>query len=888
MKREYIKRIKSRKALAYFVSILLILSFISAIAANTPLVMARSDQDTATEQAGGSEYQTVGSFPGEDKTETETPDGTMPVKEVGVKSLDEYTGSGTTGEQEPDPDNPPAVTQNETVGLNAGPDSCVYAVFYGQYDDRTGTFPILATRRGRLVQNETASESEAEFDLDDLTAVYDDDEKEEGAPPSMRFAGWTTEPVRDNTAGAATDILQSPCTFKVSEDPEDRVVRLYPVFEPIRWLEFDTNGSGAAYIAPESFPENEGFVFDNPLPVRSGYTFQGWYTEKEGGTQVTDAAQNIISAVNTSALEVRNGRLFIKEPYLQVKLYAHWAPGDSQYTVLIWKQKGTDDWDAAEKSYDLAESFSVPAVTDSTASVSDRYKELAEKNSINCRSEYQGFSYRDCSGDKTVTGDGKTVLDVYYDRNVHTFTFKSEDAVIHTVKGLYGSDISGIWRFTGTDGIAYPRTDTCTSWQPSGSAAYTAGITQMLMMPDEDITFTHTSTDGTKGYFHYYVEALPGAENTRTFSGKEFVPYNENTETVEGDLGTIDHEADFFLIEGFERLQAATADGNTVAAGSDTSWDSPGKNDIYFYYLRSSYTVEFVDTNDNSMILDESVLYQDSLEDKVPAVPDPPEGYRFTGWYADPGCTTAVFFHEPTQAEIDAVTDKDGDARYQVYDRMPAGALRIYAGWETIRDKIGLDPDGGEQSSAQSTFIREPDNGDPVGEYSNASGENEEIGTAKTVSDAGGGNVTDPGSAVLPDNAGQAADGVQPADDPLYDDGLTDKYSESETQSDILDNPAFRPSGGTDADETDDTDAAFIDNNTEARLKKTSPAPVTGVGKQSKTREVKGRSASPIPVTGFGEQTAPYIVVPAIILIAAVLVFICRKKGGKQNESSSL
>ena len=45
----------------------------------------------------------------------------------------------------------------------------------------------------------------------------------------------------------------------------------------------------------------------------------------------------------------------------------------------------------------------------------------------------------------------------------------------------------------------------------------------------------------------------------------------------------------------------------------------------------------------------------------------------------------------------------------------------------------------------------------------------------------------------------------------------------------------------------------------------------------------------PIPVTGAGEQATPYlVVVAAMILMTAVLVFICRKKGEKQNERSSL
>ncbi len=627
----------------------------------------------------------------------------------------------TPSDQQLDFNNVPPVTQTETVELYAVFESCVYAIFHEQYNGRTKTFPVFATRRGRLVRNEQTSKLEAEFNFDDLKVIYDDDEKEEGAPPSMQFVGWTTQQITDYTSGETAEKLPSPYTFSVSEDSPDKSIRLYPIFEPIRWLEFDSNGTGATYIPPKSFPKDEGIVFNNPVPVRSGYTFKGWYTDENSGVQVTDGSQNIISGINTEKLVSRDGKLFVKEPNIQVKLYAHWEPGASKYTVIVWKQKVTDapDLSDSEKSYDFSESFTVSAATGSTASVANQYKQFAIKNSANYKSEYQGFSYGRCSADDTVTGDGKTVLDVYYDRNVHTFTFKSNTAVIHSVRGIYGSDISGIWHFTGSNGINYPTSTT--SWKPTGSDTYTARITQMLLMPDEDITFTHTSTSNTKRYFHYYVEAFPGDENTRTYSGREFVPYNDNMETVENDFNYIYYEDDFFQLEGFERLAAATASGNTVTIGSNTPWNTSWNNNLYFYYLRKSYTIEYVDTFNNNVIIDKRVKYQESLEDTVPDVPQAPEGYHFTGWYADESCTTTVFFHEPTQAEIESVTDDDGDAHYQVYDRMHANALRIYAGWETIWYKIEIDPNGGELSTSQSTFFWEPYNGDPIVEYINAS-----------------------------------------------------------------------------------------------------------------------------------------------------------------------
>ena len=53
--------------------------------------------------------------------------------------------------------------------------------------------------------------------------------------------------------------------------------------------------------------------------------------------------------------------------------------------------------------------------------------------------------------------------------------------------------------------------------------------------------------------------------------------------------------------------------------------------------------------------------------------------------------------------------------------------------------------------------------------------------------------------------------------------------------------------------------------------------------------EVKVINTYPIPITGAGEQSTPYVVVTAVVLLtAAILVFICKRKGEKRNELSSL
>ena len=51
-------------------------------------------------------------------------------------------------------------------------------------------------------------------------------------------------------------------------------------------VEFNGNGGS---VTPARVTIEKGKAIQLPNPVRSGYDFKGWYTEKEGGTQITNA-----------------------------------------------------------------------------------------------------------------------------------------------------------------------------------------------------------------------------------------------------------------------------------------------------------------------------------------------------------------------------------------------------------------------------------------------------------------------------------------------------------------------------------------------------------------------------------------------------------------------
>ena len=645
------------------------------------------------------------------------------------------------------------VTETEELTLRAVFRSCVYAIFHDQYNGTSQKYPVTATRRGDLVSGtvidvygDTVNES-AEIFIGDLSVTFDDETHVENEPMQMAFKGWTIVPEQYQTIAEIKNYVDNYAqviqtdTIKIS-----KTTRLYPVFEPIRWLEFNTNQDspdenansyvGATYKPPLYFPAEEGFSFEGQTaPICAGYTFGGWYTGD--GVKVTDSDLNLVQSLSTDKLEVRNNRLFFKDiagqpKTIQFDLYAKWTPTTSKYTVVIWKQKDTDSpaLAAADKSWVFERSIMLNAQTGTSVSVANEYKNYGgntitvNENGIQRTYDFKGFSYdteRNALEDaaKTVRGDGKTILNVYYKRNSHTFTFRDSGTTVHTVTALYGSDISGIWSFVGSNGVTYPKSNVNTSWTPSGSSTYTARITQMLLMPDEDITFSHTTSSNVKRTFHYYVEALPNSENTRTYSGRQFVPYNDNLKTVNHDFNLIYYNDDFFELEGFTRFAIATENNTNVTnsiTNNGVSWNNSWNSELYFYYTRNSYSAEFIDSfNNEKLCADQNVLFQQRLESFIPDDPTPPEGYEFTGWYADQACSTPVAF---TEEQADYY--RSSGINFQDYTVMPSHALRVYAGWQTQWFKIEIDPNGGVLTGSQATWFWEPYNGDPIEEYKTA------------------------------------------------------------------------------------------------------------------------------------------------------------------------
>ena len=112
-----------------------------------------------------------------------------------------YNKNTDTHSEEPfDFENIAEVTQNEEVILRAVFKSCVYAIFYDQFDGKTEKFPVMATKQGALVHSSEfgnirdvyghQTEFLTKISIGDLLINYEDEDQAEGEPPGMLFEGW--------------------------------------------------------------------------------------------------------------------------------------------------------------------------------------------------------------------------------------------------------------------------------------------------------------------------------------------------------------------------------------------------------------------------------------------------------------------------------------------------------------------------------------------------------------------------------------------------------------------------------------------------------------------------------------------------------------------------
>ena len=350
------------------------------------------------------------------------------------------------------------------------------------------------------------------------------------------------------------------------------------------WIHF--NSAGGSYVAPQ-------FVTGNTIqpadPARPGFSFEGWY--EESGNRFT----------------------FGNQLTSNITLTAHWRSNTStKYTVIHWQEK------ADESGWSLHETETKTGGTDAQTAAASK--------------SYPGFTAQTIT-QQTINGDGSTIVNVYYKRNVYAVKFftikyegvrpfgryvKNKEIVSIRITAKYGANISNMW----PGGI----------WTTSpGGSTFQASIGTMPLGGDE---FFKTDQGNAKA--DYYLQSLAG----------NYVLHHTDTG---GPSSSIVTDEDRYPITGFTC--------NTAKSAKNGAWYNGAK----FYYDRNSYQIVFM--NHGSKEKELVKKYEQSIADAgyTPTAPANMQDYTFGGWFDNEKC--------------------EGSAYVFTGKKMPAHNLTLYAKW---------------------------------------------------------------------------------------------------------------------------------------------------------------------------------------------------------------
>ena len=383
-------------------------------------------------------------------------------------------------------------------------------------------------------------------------------------------------------------------------------IYLYPIIANGHWITFDSKGG--SYVDPQ-------FVTDTTeeptAPTKSGYDFAGWY---DGDTKFSFG-----------------GTLDSNKD-----LTAHWTAKNAvNYTVIHWLENADD----TEYSYKESVQMSGAAGSQTTATAKS----------------YEGFTAQTIT-QETIAGDGSTIVNVYYKRDVYEVKFYSvkwvptglsrgyydADKLLKTITAKHGAFIGDQW----------PTINGSSTWQtnPSGQP-YQVNIETM---PLGGATFYGPKTGSGSETAYYYVEVLPGESGGTHVGGKYYKQHHEDTSPGTGYSVTKEDQYD---ITGYTF-------NATISTKIGKKYDN-----AKFYYTRNNYDVVFV--NNGKTVHTQSYPFKASIAEAGSYTPSRPEGidaaYVFTGWYADTAGAQPYDFDGKT---------------------MPAQNITVYAHWAAPVHKV--------------------------------------------------------------------------------------------------------------------------------------------------------------------------------------------------------
>ena len=359
---------------------------------------------------------------------------------------------------------------------------------------------------------------------------------------------------------------------KISVPADQTSVNVYAIIKEGYWVSF--NSDGGSIVDSQFVLHGDNLDLDkNKTPTKPGYTFDGWYnglTKVENGATVTSP----------------------------MTLTAHWKAAKVSYTVIHWWENADND------EYSFHESQELQGLTGATTTAAAKSYTIKGKNIHGKDTSDKVFTATTIE-QKTIKGDGSTIVNVYYKRKTYTMHFKKRQysrTDLSTITKKWGQSISK---------KEWPAYNGNGNWQISDSRylAYTS------TMPMNDSTLWSTS-----GYYtykaYYYV---------RNIEDTNYELHHTDVIKSSSDYLTIGKE-DCYAITGF-----TYSHGNPGVDGE--------YNNSKFYYTRNSYSLRFINNGKQDKTVSKKYEQSISNENYTPARPSSlPDYYEFDGWYDNELC----------------------------------------------------------------------------------------------------------------------------------------------------------------------------------------------------------------------------------------------------------
>lgn len=476
------------------------------------------------------------------------------------------------------------------------------AVTFGTVGEITETKTITVTAKiekvyyiffkddtGRVVATKECTDGQTVSDFSDVTFPVGPDES---------ITGWYFD-----------EAAQTEKADSVTINGQN--VTLYAKVEKGYWITFDANGG--SYTAPV-FYANGTAAAAPAEPSKPGFKFAGWYLDE---ALETKAIFDNIKANTT--------------------VYAKWNAASAKYTVIHWWENANDDdysYHESEELYGNAGEMTSAAAKTYTVEGTDVLGQKVTSNKV--------FTAETIT-QKTIAGDGSTIVNVYYKRATYTLTFR-----VQTRGGWQTlKNVTKKWE---------QNLDTSDWYTYDGDNNYTInGSTRMIaflsVMPMNGATLNARENSGRSNTATYYVETLNGRETGAIpVNGRWFTVHH--TDTTRGTASYTVGNEDRYPITGFNLIPSmGTQVGDYY-------------KDAKFYYERASFGIIYIN-NGGEGNKTASYKYEADISGagnayKPTIPPAGKEDYVFAGWYADPTGQTKYDF-----------TGK----------KMPANSITVYAKW---------------------------------------------------------------------------------------------------------------------------------------------------------------------------------------------------------------